>query len=53
VFAISPLLSALSTPNTEMNQKQKKNREIDQMTKSQLKAKMGSFEMSKAWSPKT
>jgi hypothetical protein len=36
-----------------MNQKQKKNREIIQMTKSQLKAKTGSFEMSKGWSPKT
>jgi hypothetical protein len=43
----------VNTKHKEMNQKQKKNREIIQMTKSQLKAKTGSFKMSKGWSPKT
>jgi hypothetical protein len=51
-------MSALSTPRHEQleqkkKKKNKKNKELTQMTKSQRKAKTGSFEMSKTWSPKT
>jgi len=36
-----------------MDQKKGKRVELTQMTKSQRKAKTGSFEMNQAWSPKT
>jgi len=39
----------MSTPNT----KEKKNKKLSQMAKSQRKAKIGSFKVSKAWSLKT
>jgi hypothetical protein len=55
MFAISPLMSALSTPtHRDGSQKQKGKRvELTQMTKSQGKAETESFEMRKAWSPRT
>jgi hypothetical protein len=33
--------------------RRRENKELTQMTKSQRNAKMGSFEMSKTWFPKT
>jgi hypothetical protein len=47
MFAISPLMSALSTPTHDSRAKEieeKEKRELTQMTKSQIKAKIGSFE---------
>jgi hypothetical protein len=48
-------MSALATATHKQleQKKKKKKRELIQMTKSQRKAKIGSFEMSKTWSPKT
>jgi hypothetical protein len=57
VFAISPLMSALSTPIYEQLKQKKKEEEekteLTQITKSQKKPKPGHLKMSKTWSPKT
>jgi hypothetical protein len=38
---------------SKRKRRRKENKELNQMTKRQRKAKTGSFEMSKTWSPKT